>query len=191
MKPDLREKTANLRRQHILESAVGIFAERGFERATIKDIAQAAGVSDGAIYNVFENKTALLEGMLTPLASNFTEPVGEVTSLAELLNDRWAAFSPQTLLMIQALLSEALVNEGMRTLFFQRILMPVLQGPPTVRTDRSTPGDMLRHRALVGSLIGLVVLRLLGDEFTQDCWSEFPDLLAALFDEPQHGPPAL
>ena len=178
----LREKTADLRRQHILEAAVGIFAERGFERTTIKDIARAAGVSDGAIYNVFESKTALLEGMLAPLASDFTETNTEVTTLAQVLRDRWAAFSPQTLLMMQALLSEALVDEGMRALFFQRILRPVLEPPETGRGERWDPADMLRQRALVGALIGVIVLRLLGDEFTQDCWSEFPDLLAGLFE---------
>lgn len=180
----LREKTADLRRQHILEAAVEVFAERGFERATIKDIARAAGVSDGAIYNVFDSKTAVLEGMLAPLASGFTESTTEAVSLAQRLRDRWAAFSPQTLLMMQALLSEALVDESMRDRFYAKILRPVLQPDPTGRPDRSGPSDMLRQRALVGALIGLIALRQLGDEFTRDCWDEFPDLLARLF-EPQ------
>jgi AcrR family transcriptional regulator len=181
----LREKTADLRRQHILEAAVAVFAERGFERATIKDIARAAGVSDGAIYNAFDSKTALLEGMLAPLASDFTESRTGAVSLAQRLRDRWAAFSPQTLLMMQALLSEALVDEGMRDLFFRKILQPVLQPDPAGRPERSGPSDMLRQRALVGALIGLVALRQLGDEFTRDCWEEFPDLLARLFEPPQ------
>jgi AcrR family transcriptional regulator len=182
----LRDKTADLRRQHIMEAAIGIFADRGFERATIKDIARAAGVSDGAIYNVFESKTALLEGMLAPLANDFANNETLPASLAPLLRDRWAAFSPQTLLMMQALLSEALINESMRTLFFQRILRPVLEPLGPSEGELMIASDRLRHRALVGALIGLIVLRLLGDEFTQDSWSEFPDLLAGLFEpEPQ------
>ena len=177
----LREKTADLRRQHILEAAVEVFAERGFKRATIKDIARAAGVSDGAIYNAFDSKMALLESMVAPLASGFSESETPAVSLLERLRDRWAAFSPQTLLMMQALLSEALVDDGMRALFFEKILQPVLQPDLDDRSERAGPSEMLRQRALVGALIGLVVLRQLGDEFTRDCWEEFPDLLARLF----------
>ena len=47
----LAGKTALLRRQHILDAATRVFAAKGFHRATIRDIAAAAGVADGSIYN--------------------------------------------------------------------------------------------------------------------------------------------
>jgi len=44
------------RRQQILEAALSVFAERGFEAATNKDITERAGVNQGLIYFYFESK---------------------------------------------------------------------------------------------------------------------------------------
>ena len=52
------------RRTQILDAATRVFASKGFNRATIRDVAQAAGVADGTIYNYFANKTDLLFGLL-------------------------------------------------------------------------------------------------------------------------------
>src|SRR5215467_11061868 len=48
------------RRNQILDAAITVFAAKGFERATIKDVAKEAGIADGTIYNYFHNKTALM-----------------------------------------------------------------------------------------------------------------------------------
>lgn len=47
------------RRQQILEAALSIFAERGFEAATNKEIADQAGVNQGLIYFYFASKADL------------------------------------------------------------------------------------------------------------------------------------
>ncbi|HEX6554389.1 MAG TPA: TetR/AcrR family transcriptional regulator [Ktedonobacteraceae bacterium] len=44
------------RRQQILEAALAVFAERGFETATNKEITERAGVNQGLIYFYFESK---------------------------------------------------------------------------------------------------------------------------------------
>ena len=41
---------AAARRTQILDAATSVFATRGFSRATIRDIARAAGLADGTIY---------------------------------------------------------------------------------------------------------------------------------------------
>lgn len=48
------------RRKQILNAATHVFAEKGFDRATIADIARAAGLAEGSIYNYFKNKGDLL-----------------------------------------------------------------------------------------------------------------------------------
>src|SRR5215475_4761073 len=55
------------RTNQILDAATRVFAEKGFHRATIKDVAKAAGVADGTIYNYFGNKTDLILGILDRL----------------------------------------------------------------------------------------------------------------------------
>lgn len=49
-----------LRRERILESALTIFAEKGFQEATISEISRAAGVSDATVYEHFKSKEELL-----------------------------------------------------------------------------------------------------------------------------------
>ncbi len=61
--------TSELRRQQILDAALHVFAERGFTRATNKDIARAAGIkSPGLIYHYFENKEDVLKAVLENFA---------------------------------------------------------------------------------------------------------------------------
>ncbi len=48
------------RRKQILDAATKVFAAKGFDRATIANIARAAHVAEGSIYNYFKNKSDLL-----------------------------------------------------------------------------------------------------------------------------------
>ncbi|WP_329095250.1 TetR/AcrR family transcriptional regulator [Actinomadura citrea] len=51
-------------RDRILASAVTVIRTRGIVAATTKEIARAAGVSEGSLYNHFANKTALFAAAL-------------------------------------------------------------------------------------------------------------------------------
>lgn len=56
--PAARDSEAKL--QHILVHSARIFAERGFEGASIRDISRATGVSLSGLYYYFESKQKLL-----------------------------------------------------------------------------------------------------------------------------------
>lgn len=47
-------------RRRILDAALDLFRERGFERTTMRDVAKAAGVASGAAYYYFESKETLV-----------------------------------------------------------------------------------------------------------------------------------
>ncbi len=49
----------NKRKQHILESALSVFAEKGFDDASMREIAAKAGLTTGAIYHHYKNKDDL------------------------------------------------------------------------------------------------------------------------------------
>jgi TetR/AcrR family transcriptional regulator, mexJK operon transcriptional repressor len=50
------------KRQQIIDAALSVFAEKGFEKATNRDIARAAGIaSPGLIYHYFADKADLLQ----------------------------------------------------------------------------------------------------------------------------------
>ena len=48
------------RRTQILAAAAVVFARKGFDRATVTEIARAAGLAEGSIYNYFRSKEELL-----------------------------------------------------------------------------------------------------------------------------------
>lgn len=52
------------KRQQILVAAGDIFAARGFHKATIEQIADAAGVGKGTVYLYFKNKKGLFDALL-------------------------------------------------------------------------------------------------------------------------------
>ena len=48
------------KRELILDAAIRVLAEQGFQKTKVRDIAKAAGVADGTIYLYFKNKDDLL-----------------------------------------------------------------------------------------------------------------------------------
>jgi AcrR family transcriptional regulator len=55
----LREQKKEMTRAAIVAAAEDLFAERGFQEPTMEDLAAAAGVSVGTLYNYFGSKPAL------------------------------------------------------------------------------------------------------------------------------------
>jgi AcrR family transcriptional regulator len=58
--PSLRERRAQLTRDEILRAARRLFAEAGYARTSVRDIAQAAGVSAQTVYDSVGSKQALV-----------------------------------------------------------------------------------------------------------------------------------
>ena len=56
----LRERKKLKTREHIAETARGLFAERGFERVTVAEIARIAEVAEQTVYNYFPTKEDLV-----------------------------------------------------------------------------------------------------------------------------------
>src|SRR5579872_4298753 len=54
-------KAVEDRKEQILDAAMRVFAQKGFTRATNKDIAREAGITPGLIYYYFESKEAVFK----------------------------------------------------------------------------------------------------------------------------------
>jgi AcrR family transcriptional regulator len=70
-----RERERLARRKDILEAARAVFAEKGFDEATLDDVAVRAEFGKGTLYNYFENKEALFASVLE---DSFEEAMVEV-----------------------------------------------------------------------------------------------------------------
>src|SRR6187399_3060713 len=60
----IQEQLIAARRAQILDASVKVFAEKGFHRATIPDIAKEAKIAVGTIYNYFSKKEDLLFALM-------------------------------------------------------------------------------------------------------------------------------
>lgn len=94
MAPRPRESTkekAAENRQRILESATDVFAEKGFDGANIRTIADLAGVNKFMLYYHFENKKTLFEQVLhavtRPVFARLTGAIGEADDLETALGN--------------------------------------------------------------------------------------------------------
>ncbi len=69
------KEDALVTRDRILDAAEVVFEQRGVSRCSLQEIAQAAGVTRGAIYWHFENKADLVNAMLQRVALPLEEAI--------------------------------------------------------------------------------------------------------------------
>ena len=55
-----RAQQAEERREQLIETALHVFAEKGWHATSIPDLAKAAGIAQGLLYHYFRNKEELL-----------------------------------------------------------------------------------------------------------------------------------
>ncbi|OKI01331.1 TetR family transcriptional regulator [Streptomyces sp. CB02923] len=79
-----RRRGAQGTRQLLLEAAAALFAERGYERATVRDIAERAGVNQALLFRYFGSKKALFGEVvaLDGQAQLHSTPPGELFEAA-------------------------------------------------------------------------------------------------------------
>src|ERR1700739_825424 len=89
-------------RARILDAALRVFRERGFERATMREIAAEAGVALGAAYYYFESKEAIVmafyersQGEMQPeLEAALAKSRTLETRLRSVIQEKFTYFAP-------------------------------------------------------------------------------------------------
>jgi AcrR family transcriptional regulator len=192
--PELQEKLAAVKRDQILQAARAVFAEKGFHRSTIKDVAARAGVADGTVYNYFENKTALILGLLDRFNQtdqreadfDSIKNIGLEAFVRGYTRERFELLSNEGLSLFQAILPEILSNEDLRTLYRERIIAPTFAAAdrviaPAIAAHSLNQNDtQLILRLEAAMFVGLIVLRIIGDDYLEANWQKLPDTIADL-----------
>jgi AcrR family transcriptional regulator len=189
----VRDLLVRARREQIVEAATRVFAAKGFRRATTREVAREAGVSEGTIYNYFEDKDALLMAILQKL--NETEQRAEDFEkgraadfpgfLEGYLRQRMSLIW-ENREVFRVVLSEMLVNAELRGLYLREVMDPTMRIAEENFRSRMENGEVwetdasLAVRSVAGAVLGVLVLGLLGDEEVGSRSDEVPDILAAL-----------
>jgi TetR/AcrR family fatty acid metabolism transcriptional regulator len=188
-----RERVKQEREGRILDAAAAVFADKGFHRATIHEIAELADVADGTIYNYFESKFDLLVEIMARVAELERFQAQLVQALDSDVRDFFVTafddrleYIEQAEEMLQAVLPEVFVNPRLREQFYRQYVLRTsvhLEGflQAQVELGHIRPINVpLAVRMVQGMFVGLLVLRILGDEMLQSRWHDVPEIVATM-----------
>lgn len=170
------------RRKQILEAAVAIFAERGYQRATVKEIAARAGIAPGTIYLYFRNKRELLlalaETLIRRAAGALLAPRSELdveSHLTLILRDR-LRFVRENQGLLRALATEIWTDRELAAQFFGQVILPVI-GAGSVY-ERVARGELRPFQAkvvlpaVIGGILLISILRIMAPDSPAAALSE-------------------
>jgi TetR/AcrR family fatty acid metabolism transcriptional regulator len=192
--PDpIQELVTAARRKQILDAATQVFAEKGFHRATIKEMARVAGIADGTIYTYFASKDEVLLAVLDRLNETIERKQHFVLGSEQDLKAFFRAYLQQRMALLwpnaevfRAVLPELLVNGELRRQYYEQVVAPTIAVGEQffqVQSEQPQINIPLTVRAIAGTLLGLLLLQLLGDQEIAQQWEALPDVLTGLFFE--------
>ena len=127
---DLKQTVSEMRRSSILDGAETVFCERGYNKATTKMVAKAAGVGEGTIYNYFKNKHQLLLALLEKIVMEpikrimLENPPDDPAYFLNLIIENRSLFVRKYGSLLASLLTEISKNPQLMTEFYQKIIKP-------------------------------------------------------------------
>ncbi|WP_273844335.1 TetR/AcrR family transcriptional regulator [Rubrobacter calidifluminis] len=162
------------RREQILEAAFGEFSERGFRGATIKGIAEAAGLQSPAlIYWYFEDKEALFREAIrsrVPLLQTIRDPEALLDRPPEeVLAEVGRAFfstadATSSRQLLRLMIGESTHHPKVAELFFQSGLGRALRFLELYLERQAELGRLRPHDARSGAraFVGMLFVQMMG-----------------------------
>lgn len=175
---DSADQTREAQRQRIMDAARAVFARSGFHGASIQDIRAEAGMSAGNLYRYFPSKEAIIAAIAEAdrlrIAAMFEEldraedPIEGMMALARRFLTEMQ--DPQGSAMCVEIMSEALRNPEMRTMFRNNmkdahagLARALRRGVETGQVDPGLDPDVA-VRLLTALADGTMLHRALGPE---------------------------
>ncbi len=125
------------KRRHILEGARAVFAEQGFERASVDVIAARAGVSKATVYNHFADKKALFvaavieatDAMRASLAACLDRPGDDLEQALQAVGEKIAKLwlTPSVSALYRQAIAEAAHLPEIGRMVFEQGTLPLEQ----------------------------------------------------------------
>jgi AcrR family transcriptional regulator len=86
-----REESRRLTRERLIDAAAAVFAERGYRRASVEEIAARAGYTIGALYSNFSGKEEVLLALLEQRVAQIAERIVTAALQADTPTDKLRA----------------------------------------------------------------------------------------------------
>lgn len=101
-------------KEEILNAALTVFAQKGYEGALLRDISASLGITKPALYKHFESKEALWNAMIDSAQRYYSEHIGLVSDIP--IPDDWEEFRELSLRQINFTLHDETVRRIRRLL---------------------------------------------------------------------------
>lgn len=186
MNKSFQAQLAQARRDQIIEAAIEVIAEQGFQRTTIKQIAQKANIADGTIYNYFQNKDAIFLDIMKRLSEAEVREVqfAEAQQMdIETFITSYVAHRMQDIednyRSLKIVIQETMVNADLNRAMYEQIYKPTFTLAENflqhliVQGEIDTIDPVMAARLFATPVLGLVMLRLLGDEHVATNWEQY------------------
>ncbi|MBI5232562.1 MAG: TetR/AcrR family transcriptional regulator [Coriobacteriales bacterium] len=170
------------RRGEILDAALGVFAERGYDAGSMREIAGRVGVSEPALYRHFPGKEAIFLTLMDAVAGRVSREAFALLEQAhaETLREQIiAAFADRReamtryAVLLRTVVTAAAHHHAFLVRYRERVVLPMKEAL-TVNAARLddefglTDGDIdrdARVRALMGLFVGSMISSfVLGDQ---------------------------
>ena len=119
---------AAARRAQIIEAATAVFAEKGYQRATVKEIAARAGLAPGTIYLYFASKRDVLLALADHLIAQAIDKIAAQAAqlsaegyIRVIMQDR-VRFVRENAALIRAVVAELWTDEELLRRFWQQLV---------------------------------------------------------------------
>lgn len=167
-----RERRIAARKAQILDAAAQVFSRHGYERATTREIAEIADVSEGTLYNYFNSKRDLLIGVAKAYADKLAEEIALVEAedfgemLARLMANRFRTGRERRLFML--FLYESRHNADVHQYYVQDAMHRIINETEKriialIEDGRMRPIDpVVAARTLSATIMGFAALFELG-----------------------------
>jgi AcrR family transcriptional regulator len=177
-----RERRIAARQKRILQAAATVFIEKGYERATTREIADAADVSEGTLYNYFTSKRDLLLGLCQEFAEETIEAIASVQAegiedmLTQVLTNRFQHVRERRLLTL--IVDQSRLDPEVRHYYVGQALSRIIseaeqQIQAMIAAGVARPVDpVIAARTLIGAMMGFAILFDLKDEAIEAISSE-------------------
>jgi AcrR family transcriptional regulator len=166
-----KERITKARREQILKAALSVFSTRGYGESTMADVAEAAGVGVGTIYNYYKDKRNLLIALIQQMLVSpdlikifdrmSEQPDGD---LMESLIEERLEFGFTNAQKILFIFFEIQRDPKLRRRYVREVVGPLLgrlEDYIRAQVKRGTFREIDEHiiaRTMVGAIIGNMIL---------------------------------
>lgn len=159
-------------RDHLLQAAAAVFARGGFDAASMREVAEEAGLSVGALYHYFPSKEALMEGLIDRAASGPPSGIRSATESARTVRELLAALGagfllgagePEAKRLTHVVFMAAHERPAWAQMYLERLVDPAESGAAAALAAVMPPGAQQRLdpamlvKQLIGALLSFVI----------------------------------